>query len=119
MAFGFCRRQRLVLRRAEIGLRPAVVVLRGGVEVTVMVVVVVLRGGVVVVMVVVVIVDVGVREEEGGRGGRRVLGGGGGVGRARRQGSVALDGSVPAGRAHLRGAEGRNHRADTAASHRP
>lgn len=89
--------------RAEIRLRPAVVILRGGVEVTVVVVVVVLRGGVVVVMVVVVAVDIGVREEEGRCGRRRVLGGGD----ACRQSSVALDGTVPTRRAHLRSAGGR------------
>lgn len=66
-----------------------------------MMVVVVLRGGVVVVMVVVGIVDICVREEQGGRGGGRVLGG---CGDACRQSSVALNGTVPTRRAHLRSA---------------
>lgn len=65
----FSRIRDLVLWRAEIRLRPAVIILWGGIEVTVMMVVVVLRGGVVVVMVVVGIVDICVREEQGGRGG--------------------------------------------------
>lgn len=99
---GFCGSRCLVLWRAETRLRPAVVILRGGVEVTVMVVVVVLRGGVVVVVVVVVAVDVGVGEEEGSRGRRRLLGGG----HACRQSAVALDGAVPTGCAHLRSAGG-------------
>lgn len=62
---------RLILRGAEIRLRPTVIILRRGIEVTVMmmVVVVVLRRGVVVVMVVVVTLDVRVGKEEGGRGG--------------------------------------------------
>lgn len=95
--------QRLVLRCAEIRLRPAVVILWGGIEVTVMmVVVVVLRGGVVVVVVVVVTVDIRVRKEEGSCGRRRVLGGGD----ACRQSSVALDGTVPTRCAHLRSAGG-------------
>lgn len=97
----FSRIRDLVLWRAEIRLRPAVIILWGGIEVTVMMVVVVLRGGVVVVMVVVGIVDICVREEQGGRGGWRVLGGGGD---ACRQGAVALDGTVPTRRAHLRSA---------------
>lgn len=88
--------------RAEIWLRAAVVILRGGIEVTVMVVVVVLGSGVVVVVVVVAAVDVGVGEEEGGCGRRGVLCGG----HACRQSSVALDGTVPAGSAHLRSAGG-------------
>lgn len=87
--------------RAEICLRATVIILWGGIEVTVMMVVV-LRGGVVVVMVVVGIVDIRVCEEEGGRGGRCVLGGGD----ACRQSSVALDGTVPTRCAHLRSAGG-------------
>lgn len=97
----FSRIRDLVLWRAEIRLRPAVIILWGGIEVTVMMVVVVLRGGVVVVMVVVGIVDICVREEQGRRGGRRVLGG---SGDACRQSAVALDGTVPTRRAHLRSA---------------
>lgn len=63
------KRHPLILRGAEIRLRPAVVILRRGVEGAVVVVVgVVLRGGVVVVVVVVVALDVGVGEEERGRG---------------------------------------------------
>lgn len=89
--------------RAEIRLRAAVVILWGGIEVTVMVIlVVVLRGGVVVVMVVVATVDVRVREEEGSCGRRGVLRGG----NACRQSSVALDGTVPTRCAHLRSAGG-------------
>lgn len=50
-------------------MRPAVVILRRGVEGAVVVVVgVVLRGGIVVVVVMVVALDVGVGEEERGRG---------------------------------------------------
>lgn len=64
-----------------------------------MMVVVVLRGGVVVMMVVVVIVDVPVGKKERGRGGRRLLGGR----YACRQGTVALDGAVPARRTQLGG----------------
>lgn len=100
---GFWWFQRLVLWCAEIRLRPAVVILWGGIEVTVMMVVVVLRGGVVVVVVVVVTVDIRVRKEERSCGRRRVLGGGD----ACRQSSVALDGTVPTRCAHLRSAGGR------------
>lgn len=98
----FCWFQRLVLWCAEIRLRPAVVILWGGIEVTVMMVVVALRGGVVVVMVVVVTVDIRIRKEEGRCGRRRVLRGGD----ACRQSSVALDGTVPTRCAHLRSAGG-------------
>lgn len=83
------------------------VILRRGVQVTVVLLVVVvvdvvlLRGGVVVVVVVLLALDVGIGEEErccgGGRGG--VLG----RGNARCQGGMALDGAVPAGGASLRG----------------
>lgn len=92
---------RLILRGAEVGLRPGVIILRRGVEVTVVmvVVVVVLRRRIVVVMVVIVALDVGVGEQERGRGGRRVLD----RGHARCQSSVALDGAVPAGHAQLGG----------------
>lgn len=99
---GFCAFRCLVLWCAEIRLRAAVVILWGGIEVTVMMVVVVLRGGVVVMMVVVVTVDIGVCKEEGSCGRRRVLG----SGDACRQGSVALDGTVPTGCAHLSSAGG-------------
>lgn len=89
------------------------VILRRGVEATLMVVVLVLlvvvvgvvllRGGVVVVVVVPLALDVGVGEEERRRGG----GGRGGVvlgrGHACCQGPVALDRAVPAGGAGLRG----------------
>lgn len=92
----------LVVWCAEIRLRAAVVILRGGIEVTVMMVGVVLRGGVVVVMVVVVTVDICVCKEEGSCGRRRVLG----SGDASSQSSVALDGTVPTRCAHLRSAGG-------------
>lgn len=88
-----------ILWGAEVRLRPTVIILWGGVEVTVMVVVVVvvLRGGVVVVMVVVVTLDVSVGKEEWGCGGWGLLGGC----NARRQSPVALDGAVPTRRTQL------------------
>lgn len=95
----FTKGPRLILWGAEIRLRPTVIILWRGIEVTVMmmVVVVVLRGGVVVVMVVMVTLDVRVGKEEGGRGRCRLLGGCD----ARCQTSVALDGAIPTGCTHL------------------
>lgn len=83
----FCKGSRLVLWCAEMRLWPAVVILRCGVKVTVMMLVVVLWGGVVVVM---MTVDVCIGEEEG-CGWWRLVGGH----NACSQRSIALDRAVP------------------------
>lgn len=87
----------LILLRAEVRLRAAVIVLRRGVVVSVMLlVVVVLRCGVKVVMVVVSL-DVPIGKQHRGSGGGRLRGH-----HAARQSPITWNGAVPSGCSHLR-----------------